>query len=44
MYKALPPEAFTIHVGGGFGIGGFRFVAESPSRVRALLHRLLAAR
>jgi trehalose 6-phosphate synthase/phosphatase len=41
MYKALPPEAVTINVGGGRG--GHRFVIETPLRLRALLRRLLAA-
>ena len=43
MYKALPPEAFTIHAGSGFMVGGFRFLAQSPARVRALLRRLIEA-
>jgi trehalose 6-phosphate synthase/phosphatase len=41
MYRALPAEAFTVHVGGK--IDEARFSIDSPERVRRFLGALVAA-
>lgn len=41
MYRSLPPEAHTIHV--GVSVADARFTIPSPARVRGLLRKLLEA-
>ena len=41
MYRALPPDAHTIHV--GVSVADARFTIPSPARVRGLLRKLLEA-
>lgn len=39
MYRVLPPEATSIHVGAGGGEGGY--TVESPGKLRHVLRRLV---